>query len=298
VKRDKADGGPPVPQVVDLKKAAPSVTPLTDGRWTLTAQCPPGRTYARVLLMSMTQLVIGTALGFMVAQGVLYPIKRLAGWLQRDEVRRQIRSVTYAPGPALVSGFVRYAAPLGVGAALITLGAWAVKDHFAAKAARSAPLADVQPSGTVVLSDSQSSEDAVATAAPAAVNPPAAVAADTVDPYADADFKLPARPHRAGSALSLKETLLQRAEAKARADLLRETQQQHNRSQYDCETAARAEKYLKAGLDVWGFASWQLKYFPIERYQGATLAQCKGIKNVIDPARLDLKSAVAQGNHS
>ena len=249
--------------------------------------------------MSMTQLIIGTALGFMVAQGVLYAVKRLAGWLQRDEVRRQIRAVTHAPGPVLVSGFVRYAAPLGMGAALITLGAWAVKDHFAAKAARSAPLADVEPSGAVVLSDSQSSRDVVATLAPAAqVNPSAAVVVDSVDPYADSDFRLPARPHRAGSALSLKEALVQRSEAKARADLLRETQQQRNRSQYDCEAADRAEKYLKAGLDVWGFASWQLKYFPMERYQGATLPQCKAIKNVIDPSRLDLKSAVAQGNHA
>ncbi len=249
--------------------------------------------------MSMTQLVIGTALGFMVAQGVLYPIKRLAGWLQRDEVRRQIRSVAHAPGPALVGGFVRYAAPLGLGAALITLGAWAVKDHFAAKAARSAPLADVEPSGAVVLSDSQGSRDAVATLAPAErVKASAAVAADTTDPYADSDFRLPPRPHRAGSALSLKETLVQRSEAKARADLLRETQQQRERSQYDCEAAERAEKYLKAGLDVWGFATWQLRHFPIQRYQGATLPQCKGIKNVIDPSRLDLQSAVAQGNHS
>jgi hypothetical protein len=249
--------------------------------------------------MSMTQLVIGTALGFMVAQGVLYGVKRLAGWLQRDEVRRQIRSVTHAPGPALISGFVRYAAPLGLGAALITLGAWAVKDHFAAKAARSAPLADVEPSGAVVLSDTQDSREAVATAAAAAaINPPAAVAPSSVDPYADSEFRLPARPHRARSTLSLKETLVQREEAKARADLLKETQQQRNRSQYDCEAAERAEKYLKAGLDVWGFASWQVKYFPVERYQGATLPQCKGIKNVIDPSRLDLKSAVAQGTHS
>ena len=60
--------------------------------------------------MSMTQLVIGTALGFMVAQGVLYPIKRLAGWLQRDEVRRQIRSVAHAPGPATVGESAQLAA--------------------------------------------------------------------------------------------------------------------------------------------------------------------------------------------
>ena len=151
----------------------------------------------------------------------------------------------------------------------------------------------------MILSDSQSSRDVVATLAPAAqVNPSAAVAVDSVDPYADSDFRLPARPQRAGSALSLKEALVQRSEAKARADLLRETQQQRNRSQYDCEAADRAEKYLKAGLDVWGFASWQLQYFPLERYQGATLSKCKAIKNVIDPSRLDLKSAVAQGNHS
>src|SRR5882762_40914 len=36
-----------------------------------------------VLVMSMTQLVIGTALGFFVAQGVLYSIKHVIGWVQR-----------------------------------------------------------------------------------------------------------------------------------------------------------------------------------------------------------------------
>jgi hypothetical protein len=70
------------------------------------------------------------------------------------------------------------------------------------------------------------------------------------------------------------------------------------RSQYDCEAADHANKYLKAGLDVWGFAAWQLKHFPVDSYSGATLAQCKDIKNVIDPTRLNLQSALARENHS
>jgi hypothetical protein len=67
-----------------------------------------------------------------------------------------------------------------------------------------------------------------------------------------------------------------------------------SRSQYDCEAAERAGRYLKAGLDVWGFAAWQLKYFPVEGYKGATLAGCKNIPNVVDPTRPDLQSTVAR----
>jgi hypothetical protein len=74
--------------------------------------------------------------------------------------------------------------------------------------------------------------------------------------------------------------------------------QRRTRSQYDCEAAVHAERYLRAGLDVWGFAAWQAKYFPVESYKGATLPECGDIKDVVEPARLNLQSAVAQGNHS
>ena len=62
------------------------------------------------------------------------------------------------------------------------------------------------------------------------------------------------------------------------------------------EAADRAARYLKAGLDVWGFAAWQVKHFPMESYDGATLPQCQKIKDVLAPSRLDLSGAVAQGN--
>jgi len=97
--------------------------------------------------------------------------------------------------------------------------------------------------------------------------------------------------------VTLKETLLQRSEAKARAELLHEMQEHTSRSQYDCEAADHAARYLKAGLDVWGFAAWQLKYFPTEGYRGAMLLTCKDIPNVIDPSQLDLQSTVAQDGH-
>ena len=97
--------------------------------------------------------------------------------------------------------------------------------------------------------------------------------------------------------MSLKETLLRRSEARAQADLLRETQQHLHRSQYDCEAADRASKYVKAGLDVWGFAAWQIRHFSMVSYKGATLPQCRDIKNVVDPASLRLQSTVAQGKH-
>jgi len=249
--------------------------------------------------MSMTQLVIGTALGFFVAQGVLYSIKHLIGWLRRSDARKRILKPTPSLASTLISGFTKYAALAGAGAAVITLGVWFVGDHLAAKSARSAATADVLESSTALpVSDPHGSPDEVAGHAPVPkVDHSRAVPVDNVDPYTDSDFRVQRRAHHARTALSLKETLLQRSEAKARADLLRETQQHLYRSQYDCEAADRASKYLKAGLDVWGFATWQIRYFPTGSYKGATLAQCKDIKEVVDPSSMDLRSTVAQENH-
>jgi hypothetical protein len=247
--------------------------------------------------MSMIRLIISTALGFFVAQVLLYCLRQLRARVRSDRVRVSLRSLAPLPAPALISGFVRYAPPVAVSAALITLGAWAIKDHLAAKRAGSVPVADVlDPTGAAPLADARVvADDVAALNQPSRTSPPATPAATAPDPYADPDFKVPVRSHRAGGAVSLKEALLQRSESKARADLLRDTREQRNRSQYDCEAAVRAEKYLKAGLDVWGFAAWQLKYFPADGYKGATLPECRAIKNVVDPSRLNLQSAVAQG---
>jgi hypothetical protein len=245
----------------------------------------------------MTQLVIGTALGFMVGQGVLYGVRHFVGWLQRAELPMRMRALA-PPGRAIVGGLIKYAAPIGASAALVTLGAWAVGDYLAAKSARAAASATVSHSATAApLADRHGSSDDAALAAASSDTPAAATAAADVDPYSDPDFKVHHRPRRAGDPLSLKETIVLRSESRARADLLRETQQHLQRSQYDCEAADRADKYLKAGLDVWGFAAWQLKYFPLDNYRGATLAQCRDIKSVVAPA-LDLQSTVAQQNHS
>lgn len=233
-----------------------------------------------MLTMSMMQLVIGTALGFLAGHAVMYGLRQLGGWVLGD---------------ALIGGFVRYAPPVAVGAALVTLGVWAIKDHVAAKRAHSATVAEaLDPAGTVPAADAHSADEVatLAPAGPAVVG--AAAATEALDPYSDPDFKVPPRPHHASGALSLKDALVQRSEAKARADLLRDVRAQRNRSQYDCEAAEHAEKYLKAGLDVWGFAAWELKYFPIEAYKGATLPECKTIKSMVDPSHLNLQSAVAQ----
>ena len=62
----------------------------------LTAEGPPGTSeWALYLIfpgtgppvMSMTQLILASALGFVAAQGGLYGMKSFAGWLQRDGVR-------------------------------------------------------------------------------------------------------------------------------------------------------------------------------------------------------------------
>jgi hypothetical protein len=250
--------------------------------------------------MSMVQLVIATAIGFFVAQGALHGVRQFAGWLQRDEVRARIHALAPSPGRAIIAGFIRYAAPIGAAAALITLGVWAVSDYLAAKSARSAALAaalDSPAPPSATHPPAAAEETAASAAAMARADSAAAAPSADADPYTDPDFKVHHRSHRAAEA-SLKESILQRAEARARADLLTETQQHLNRSQYDCEAADRADKYLKAGLDVWGFAAWQLKHFPMDSYRGATLAQCKDIKNVVDPGRLDLQSTVVQDNRS
>ena len=246
--------------------------------------------------MGMTQLIIGTALGFVVAQSALYGLRYSFGWLQREEVRTRIRAMTPSPGHAFVAGFIRYAAPIGACVALITLGVWAVGDYLAAKAARSAPLTSALDPAAAAAGPPQGSSDEVLTSSTSAgtSGPAIAVQPGNVDPYADPDYRVHRKVRRPGGALSLKETLVQRSEAKARAELLRDVQQHASRSQYDCEAADRAGRYLKAGLDVWGFAAWQLKYFPIAGYKGATLAKCKDIPNVVDPTQLDVQSTVAQ----
>jgi hypothetical protein len=249
--------------------------------------------------MSMTQLVMGAALGFLVAQGGLHSLKRLVGWFERGDARERIRRLTPSLGSNFIVGFTKYAAVVGASAAVITLGVWAVRDHLAAKSAPVDAMADVVDAAAAVpVSDLHGAQDEVAALAAASqADRPTAVAADVLDPYADSDFKVQRHPHHAGTAASLKESYLERSEAKARAELLRETHDHVSRSQYDCEAASRAGKYLKAGLDVWGFAAWQTKYFPMDGYKGATLAQCKDIKNVVDPSSLDLQSTVAQTSH-
>jgi len=246
--------------------------------------------------MTMMQLIIGTALGFLAAQSGLYGIRRSFGWLQREEVRTRIGAL---PGHVIVGGFIRYAAPIGAGAALITLGVWAVGDYLAAKAARTGALASTLDATTAaaVAAPQGSAEQAAGSSAPATAEPAIAVQPESADPYADPDYKVHRTPHRTGRPLSLKETLLQRSEAKARSELLRDMKQHASRSQYDCEAADRAARYLKAGLDVWGFAAWQLKYFPLEGYKGAMIAGCKDIPNVVDPTQLNLQSTVAQDSH-
>jgi hypothetical protein len=181
----------------------------------------------------------------------------------------------------------------------MTLAVWPVGDYLAAKAAPRAALAGALDPATAPGMRTAGSADQRVSGMPATkTDPPTAVQPEFVDRYADPDYKVHRRAHRPGSALSLKETLLQRSEAKARTELLRDMRLHASRSQYDCEAAERVGRYLEAGLDVWGFAAWQLKYFPVEGYKGATLTGCKDLPNVIGPTQLDLQSTVAQGSHS
>ena len=247
--------------------------------------------------MNMTQLVFGAALGCLLAQGVLYCIKPFIAWLRRDELRARLRTLTPPSGRAIAHASIQYAVLLGAAAALITLGVWAFGDYFSGRSARGATGGDGEPS--VALPPAPAA-DAPQRLAELATAPKAEASAATpvasADPYADPDFKVRRRAHHAGTHMSLKETLLQRAEAKAHDELLGEMKQHQNRSQYDCEAADRAVEYLKAGLDVWGFAAWQVKHFPMDGYEGATLSQCQNITDVVDPSRFDMHESLAQGN--
>src|SRR5437762_14119780 len=104
--------------------------------------------------MSMTQLVIGSALGFFVAQGVLYSIRHLIGWLQRCDAHKRILRPTPSLGATLICARIKYAAPVGPGAALVTLGVWVVGDHYAPNSARSGATAVVFRPSTVPVSGS------------------------------------------------------------------------------------------------------------------------------------------------
>ncbi len=248
--------------------------------------------------MSMIQLVIGTALGFLVAQAALQGSGRLIGWLRHGDLLARARAVRATPAPTVLSALIKYAAPFGIGAALITLGVWAVNDYLAVKSVRNAEahLFDSSASAPIAAQETPPVRSAALTPPPSpeAVDEPAGTIRD---PYADAEFKVQRKARRTGAAPSLKETLVQQSEVRARNELLRELQQHVRRSQYDCEAADRADKYLKAGLDVWGFATWQVKYFPVDNYRGASLAQCRDIKNVI-ASSVDLQSAIAQQNQT
>jgi hypothetical protein len=243
--------------------------------------------------MSMTQLVIGTAFGFLAAQGLLYGLGRLAGWLRRGDLLARARAVRATPAPTVLGVLIRYAAPAGVSAALLTLGVWAVSDYLAAKSAHNVEAKLFDSSAPAAGPEATPPVRSASLTPPPPLEPVEEVSGKIQDPYADPAFKVQRKPHRAGAAVSLKESLVQQSEARARNELLRELQQHVRRSQYDCEAAERADKYLKAGLDVWGFANWQVKYFPVNNYRGATLGQCRSIKSVV-ASSVDLQSAVAQ----
>jgi hypothetical protein len=244
---------------------------------------------ARVFAMTMIQIVTGTAIGFLLAEAVLYGSRRLLGWLRRGDLVARLRAVQ-APGPTVLSAFIKYAAPVAISAALATLCVWGVSDYLAAKSARTAAA------NLFDNSAASPGEDQPQVASAALTPPPPEPSEEPVsaaDPYADPEFKVQRKARRGGD--SLRDSLLQKSELRARNELLHDLQQHAQRSQYDCEAAARAGRYLKAGLDVWGFANWQVKYFPADSYRGATLDQCRTIKNIV-ASSVDLQSAIARQN--
>lgn len=245
--------------------------------------------------MSLMQIIIGAALGVIVAEVLLFGLRQAAAFLQGPAARQWLADIDPSHRFAAIGGFGRYAALVLGCAALITLALWGTVNYLAARSERKEALAAaLDPAATLPLHRAESAraaEDAPATSTKVS---DAGAVQESVDAYADPDFKVRRAAHRAKNPLSLKETLVQREESKARAELVRETTQHAQRSQYDCEAADHVGKYLKADLDVWGFAAWQAKYFPMENYKGATLPQCKGIADVLDPEHINIRATVAQ----
>lgn len=241
----------------------------------------------------MSQIVIGSTLGFLLAQCLLQGMRLMFVSERRAQLRQNLQTAFNVRESGLADGFVKYAGAVALVAALTVLGGWGLADYLEAKSSAAA---------TKDPELAQASADALPIPAPAEGHDPGAAVAEpvadtdyanesAVDPYSDSEFSVRRRAHR-GTA-NLKDAFLQRSEEKARSDLLRETQERAPRSQYDCEVAAHAARYIKAGLDVWGFTTWQAKYFPLEGYKGATIPECRGIRDVIDPKRINVKSAVA-----
>jgi len=239
----------------------------------------------------MLELVTGTAIGFLLAQAVLYGSRRLLGVLRQGDLAAHLSAVR-VPGSAVLSACIRYAAPVAITVALATLCIWGVSDYLTARSARNVEA------GLFDTAASPGSAEGTLRASSAALTPPpqpepAEEPASAVDPYTDPEFKVQRKAHHGSD--SLRDALLQKSELRARNELLHDLHQHSQRSQYDCEAAARADRYLRAGLDVWGFANWQVKYFPPDGYRGATLDQCRTIKNIV-ASSVDLESAVARQN--
>ena len=91
--------------------------------------------------MNMSQLIIGTALGFFVAQGALYGIGRSLAGFSATRCGSGFASARLA-GSDLIGAFIRHAGLIGASAALITLGVWSAKDYLASRSAHSAAIAD------------------------------------------------------------------------------------------------------------------------------------------------------------
>ena len=234
--------------------------------------------------MNMTQLIVGAAAGVLAAEGALHGGKLLVARLRRDPAGTGESRFGRPSGRAIVHASLKYGALAGAVAAFVTLGVWATGAYFAARSERAAAAGDTELAAATPASGASGSPGAGSAQPPRTKADGAAPAAAARDPYADPEFKVQ-RPR--GKRLSLKDTLVQHEEAKARSELLVEMKQHQSRSQYDCEAADRASRYLKAGLDVWAFTAWQVKHFPMEAYDGATLSQCQKIKDVLAPSHLN-----------
>jgi len=196
------------------------VIPLTDG-----CRAHPQNTYragdlrAYVSALSMTQLIFGAALGFLLGEGVLHGLKQSIGCSSATKCVNGLVSFVRARNRA----HRRFHQVCGCNRgdrALITLGVWGVGDYLAAKSVHRAMSANTSDGGRggLLTGSAWLSERGYADRFAASGNSATAVRVDNVAPYADPAFKVQRRPQHAATSLSADSGAAVRSKSPGRRD--------------------------------------------------------------------------------
>ena len=236
--------------------------------------------------MSMTQLVLGCALGFIVAQGLLYGLRRLFGGKARAAAPRPTRSPCRCPMCAPSSAMPRRCSPAppsccsGPGRCRTTC------PRSRARGGRGEV-----PDPVVAPRHRQPASEPSAAAAPADAEAPP----QTASPIRTRTRTSASRIMRAARASRTSScSVPNRRRARSCWRSCASTRSARSTTARPPTTRrSTSRRASMCGASPPGRPST----FPVENYQGATLPQCQQIQSAIDPARMNLKSAVAQSEH-